>query len=134
MSFFKRNVERTPEIIAAMHQLEHMHPASHIMYGKQPYHYVETSKKGKYKRFHFYKGMDKRMIYIVLSPKERSEIEKNFKEKIGDVRYVYRDTIYSKILGDVVQHRFEISSFGGNSRAYMTDDGVIGHGQMVKDD
>ncbi len=66
---------------------------------------METSEKGAFKRYHFYKGLDKRLIYVVLSDEERKEIIKAFKEKMGD-SYAYQDTILSGMTGGVIQHRF----------------------------
>ena len=129
----KTTVRESAEIAKAKKYLYRTHPVSKFFYGKEPYHYLSTSHKGKYTRYNFYKGIDKRFIYIVLSDEERIEVEQNFKVKMGE-GYVYRDTIFSDILCDVVQHRFYIPNSSGDSRAYMTDTGVVGEGYLRKDD
>lgn len=126
----KKNVRENAEIAKAKSYLYKIHPVSRLVYGREPYHYLNTSYKGKFVRYNFYKGWDKRLTYIVLSDEERIQTEKQFVEKVGR-GYAYLDTIFSDIYGDDVQHRF-VGSKG--ERAYMTDNGTIGEGFMMKED
>ena len=126
----KKIVRVNAEIAKAQNYLNKIHPVSRIFYGREPYHYMHTSNSGRYVRYHFYKGFDKRLEYIVLSEEERNQKEKQFAEKMGS-GYAYLDTIFSDIYGDDVQHRF-VGSKG--ERAYMTDNGTIGEGFMMKED
>jgi len=126
----KEIVRENAEITKARAYLNRIHPASHLLYGREPYHYVSTSGRGKYVRYNFYKGYDKRLIYIVLSDVERTQKEREFREIMGN-GYSYFDTIFCDILGDDVQHRF----VGPNGqKAYLTDRGTVGEGLMMKDD
>jgi len=129
-------LRNNPEVKKALKWLESTHHVSCLLFGKHPYHYVDISREGQYMRVFFYRGTDKRLLYVVLSDEERKEIEKTFNEKMGgDELYVYQDTIYSEILCGVIQHRFFNSEARRDlSRAYMTDDGIIGYGELVKED
>lgn len=89
----KKEVRESPEIAKARKYLE-------SVYGERAFHYMETSEEEAYKRYHFYQGPDKRLIYVVLSDEERNEITKAFKEKMGD-SYAYQDTILSSMTGNV---------------------------------
>lgn len=129
----KAIVRENAEIAKAKNYLYRTHPVSKFFYGREPYHYISTSHKGKFTRYNFYKGIDKRLIYIVLSDEERTEVENTFKNRMGE-GYVYQDTIFSDILCDVAQHRFYIPNGSGETRAYMTDEGTIGTGYLRKDD
>ena len=129
----KAIVRENAEIVKARNYLYCIHPVNKLFYGREPYHYLSTTHKGKYTRYNFYKGFDKRLIYIVLSDDERMEVEKTFKDRMGE-GYVYHDTIFSDILCDVAQHRFYIPNASGENRAYMTDEGLIGEGYLRKDD
>lgn len=129
----KAIVRENAEIAKAKNYLYRTHPVSKLLYGKEPYHYLRTSQKGKFIRYEFYKGTDKRLLYIVLSDEERMEVENTFKARMGE-GYIYHDTIFSDILCDVVQHRFYIPNGSGETRAYMTDEGVVGQGYLRRDD
>lgn len=123
-------VRENAEITKAKNYLFRTHPVSTLFFGREPYHYHSTSHKGKYTRYNFYKGFDNTFIYIVLSDEERMEVEQIFKDKMGG-DFIYQDTVFCDVLGDVVQHRFYIPN---GSRAYMTDTGVVGEGYLKKDD
>lgn len=129
----KNNVREKPEIAKARKYLESIHSTQSLLYGEQPFHYIETSQKGKFKRYHFYKGMDKILIYVALSDEERNEIEKSFKEKMGD-EYAYKDTILSTMIGNEIQHRFYRPKAINTSITFMTDDGEIWGGNFAMDE
>lgn len=122
----KKEVRESPEIAKARKYLE-------SVYGERAFHYMETSEKGAYKRYHFYQGLDKRLIYVVLSDEERKEITKAFKEKMGD-SYAYQDTILSSMTGGVIQHRFYRPKAFNTSITFMTDDGEIWGGNFAMDE
>ena len=129
----KKKVRESPEIAKARKYLESIHSTHSVLYGEQPFHYMETSEKGAFKRYHFYKGLDKRLIYVVLSDEERKEITKAFKEKMGD-SYAYQDTILSSMTGGVIQHRFYRPKAFNTSITFMTDDGEIWGGNFAMDE
>lgn len=122
----KKEVRESPEIVKARKYLE-------SVYGERAFHYMETSEKGAYKRYHFYQGLDERLIYVVLSDEERNEITKAFKEKMGD-SYAYQDTILSSMTGNVIQHRFYRPKAFNTSITFMTDDGEIWGGNFAMDE
>ena len=126
----KKEVRESPEIAKARKYLESTHPTHSFLYGEQPFHYIETSEKDEFKRYHFYQGLDKRLIYVVLSDEERNEITNVFKEKMGD-SYAYQDTI---ILGNGIQHRFYRPKAFNTSITFMTDDGEIWGGNFAMDE
>lgn len=128
----KEKVRESPEIVKARKYLESIHSTHSVLRGEQPFHYMETSEKGNFKRYHFYQGLDKRIIYVVLSDEERSEITKSFKEKMGD-SYAYQDTILSSMIGNVIQHRFYQPEAFNTSITFMTDDGKIWGGNFAMD-
>lgn len=128
----QKNIRESRDIIKAREYLESIYPTNSYLYGKEPFYYIETTQKGIYKRYHFYKGFDKKLIYIVLSPKERNEIQKVFNEKKGK-GYVYQDTILSGWTGNIVQHRFYRPK-GNTSITFMSDDGEIRGGNFAMDE
>lgn len=100
--------------------------------GTRPFHYVETSQKGDFKRYHFYQGIDERLIYVVLSDKERNEITKVFRDKMG-YSYAYKDSISTK--GSGIQHRFYRPNSHNTSITFMDDDtGKIWGGHFAMDE
>ena len=136
MYLFKKEKDRkkqitrvNAEIDKAKNYLYKTHPVSRFFYGREPYHYVNTTYNGRYARYHFYKGYDKRLEYIVLSEEERKQKQQEFEQQMGK-GYEYVDTIFSDIFGDDIQHRF-ISKNG--ERAYLTDRGTVGEGYLKKD-
>lgn len=129
----KKKVRESPEIAKARKYLESIHSTHSFLHGEQPFYYIETSEKGGFKRYHFYQGLDKRLIYVVLSDQERNEITKAFKEKMGD-SYAYKDTILSSMTGDVIQHRFYRPGSFNTSITFMTDEGEIWGGNFAMDE
>lgn len=129
----KKEVRRNPEIAIARKYLESIHSTHSYLYGEQPFHYIETSTKGDFKRYLFYQGLDKRRIYVVLSDQERNEITKAFKKRMGD-SYVYQDTILSSLTGNVIQHRFYRPGVLNTSITFMTDEGKIWGGNFAQDE
>ena len=128
-----RKTREDSEITKARKYLESIHSTHSFLDGEKPFHYVETSKNGEFKRYHFYQDLDKRLIYVVLSDKERNEIEGIFKEKMGD-GYAYQDTILSSMVGNVIQHRFYRPKSFNTSITFMTDDGKIWGGNFAMDE
>ena len=122
----KKEVRESPEIAKARKYLE-------SVYGKKVFNYVKTSEKGAFKRYHFLEGYDDRLIYVVLSDKERNDIIKAFKEKMGD-SYAYKDTILSSMTGNVIQHRFYRPKSSNTSITFMNDDGEIWGGNFAMDE
>lgn len=123
MFLLKRfRVRRNPEVLEirqAKSWLECTHSANFVCYGYQPFIYVGTSQKGKYKRFHFYQKFDKDLVYIVLSDAEKNEIERSFRT-INSSEYSYYDTI---CCNNEILHRFRY--YSGKvflSEAFMSED------------
>ena len=116
----KKVVRESPEIKEARKFLE-------AVYGERAFHYVETSEKEGFERYHFYEGRDKRVIYVVLSYEERKKIRRAFEEKMGNL-YVYHDSIISSCTGMRIQHRFYIPGKFQTSITWMNDDGEIQYG------
>lgn len=119
--------KESPEIIAAREYLNKMHPTLLPRDGSwnQPFNYIESSQNGEYTRYHFCEGLDKRIIYIVLSNKEREGIIQLFKGKTADCgeEFIYKDSLKGMFVGENVQHRF----FSSHSEkvAFMSDNGEI---------
>ena len=129
----KKKVRESPEIAKARKYLESIHSTHSFLHGEQPFHYMETSEKGAFKRYHFYQGLDKRLIYVVLSDEERKEIIKAFTEHMG-ASYAYKDTILCCMTGNVIQHRFYRPNSYNTSITFMTDDGEIWGGNFAMDE
>lgn len=129
----KKNLRENPEITKARKYLESIHSTKSLLYGEEPFHYIETSQKGEFKRYHFCKGMDKILVYVVLSDQERNEIEKIFKEKMG-AKYVYKDTILCPMMGSGFQHRFYRPETFNTSITFMSDEGEIWGGNFAMDE
>ena len=80
------------------------------------FHYIETVNYGVFKRYHFYRGFDKTLIYVVLSDRERKLVIKDFKSKAGR-RYVYQDTIITG--SNQMQHRFYRANQSNTALVFM---------------
>ena len=91
------------------------------LFALSKFEHKETVKFGKFLRDYFIQPHDKSFIYVVLSPKEISKIEKYFKNKMGN-NYVYFDTIICPILGDKVLHRFKSSTSTCLVKYFMDDE------------
>lgn len=124
--------KESPEVIAAREYLHKTHPTltgrdSPIagLCGHEPFNYLGCSKNGEYTRYHFCKGLNKRVIYIVLSNKEREKIIQLFKKKTGENGngFIYKDSLKGMFVGENVQHRF--FSSGRKRVAFMSDNGEI---------
>ena len=126
----------SPEVIAAKEYLDKTHPTligrdsniSHLC-GNYPFYYIENSQSGKYTRYHFCQGNDKRIIYIVLCDEEREKIIQLFAEKMKEKYpfynhdFIYTDSLKGMFIGDNIRHRFFSSHT--NMTAFMTDEGDI---------
>lgn len=126
----KKKFRERLKIAKSRKYLESTHSTYNVFDGEQPFHYIETSKKGSFKRYHFYQGLNKTLIYVVLSNKERKKIIRYFKEKMGD-SYEYKDTI---VMGGVIQHRFYRPQDYNTSITFMIDDGEIWGGNFAMDE
>lgn len=107
----------------AKRYLEKIHPQKRKSENNE-FRYLKTSYKGKHARYHFQRGVEDRITYVVLSDEERSEIIKTFTEQKGE-GYAYYD---SAILGRgnvSVQHRFYQPSVHNMSLTLMTDHGEV---------
>lgn len=82
------------------------------------FHYVETTTYGIFKRYHFYRGYDKSVIYVVLSDRERKLVIDAFKSKAGK-GYAYQDTIITG--GSNMKHRFYQPNRHNTSITFMED-------------
>ncbi len=139
--FFKKKrhsseekARESPEVVKARRYLEKLHLSYSLLGQIEPFHYIQTSEKGSFKRYHFYQGDDKRLVYVVLSDEERNEILKMFKEKMGEKgdSYAYQDTI---LMGEnEFQHRFYRPKAFNTSITFMTDDGEIWGGNFAMDE
>ena len=126
----------SPEVIAAKEYLDKTHPTllgrdstiAHIC-GNYPFNYLESSQNGEYTRYHFCQGVNKRIIYIVLSDEEREKIIQMFTEKMKDLfpnyadEFVYKDSLKGMFVGEQVKHRFFHRS--RENVAFMSDSGNI---------
>ena len=111
--------------------LEKIHPQKSRSENNE-FRYLKTSYKGKYARYHFQRGGEDRITYVVLSDEERSEVIKTFKDQKGE-GYAYYD---SAILGRgnvSVQHRFYQPSAHNTSLTFMTDYGEVWGGNFGMD-
>lgn len=86
---------------------------------KTTFHYIETVKHGTFKRYHFYRGFDERMVYVVLSNREKKIVMDAFKSKAGK-GYAYQDSIITK--GNGMQHRFYRPNCRNTSITFMDDE------------
>lgn len=127
--FFKRNSKETDvaaeeerQIAKARKYLEDTHrdylakDAYHI--AETEFHYVETTTYGIFKRYHFYRGCDERLIYVVLSDRERKLVIDAFKSKAGK-GYAYHDTIMTR--GERMKHRFYRPNQNNTSLTFMEE-------------
>lgn len=80
------------------------------------FHYVETTTYGVFKRYHFYRGFDESLIYVVLSDRERKLVMNDFKSKAGK-GYAYQDTIMTR--GGHMKHRFYRPNQHNTSLTFM---------------
>ena len=141
MSIWQRLISRTRNqkedsiqreaIESAKKYLEKIHPQKRRTENNE-YRYLKTSYKGKHVRYHFQRGADDRITYVVLSDEERSEIIKTFTEQKGE-GYAYYD---SAILGRgnvSVQHRFYQPDAHNTSLTFMTDHGDVWGGNFGMD-
>ncbi len=132
----KKVRKNSPEVIAAKEYLDRTHPTlngrdsnSAAICGNYPFNYIGCSQKGEYIRYHFCEGMDKRIIYIVLSNEEREKIIQLFTEKMKqkvknyEGEFIYKDSLKGMFVGEEVKHRF-FSKFHKDV-AFMSDDGNI---------
>lgn len=82
------------------------------------FHYVKTTTYGVFKRYHFYRGFDESLIYVVLSERERKLVINAFKSKVGK-GYMYHDTIMTR--GEKMKHRFYRPEYHNTSLTYMEE-------------
>ena len=128
--------EDSPAVIAAREYLDKTHPTltgrdSDIaaLCGNEPFKYLGCSQNGEYTRYHFCKGSDERIIYIVLCNEEREKVIKLFTDKMKEMvknyqeEFIYKDSLKGMFVGENVKHRF--FSNRRNAVAFMTEDGEI---------
>ena len=82
------------------------------------FHYVKTTTYGIFTRYHFYRGFDENLIYVVLSERERKIVINAFKSKVGK-GYAYHDTIMTR--GEYMKHRFYKPNQYNTSLTYMEE-------------
>ena len=82
------------------------------------FHYVKTTTYGIFTRYHFYRGFDENLIYVVLSDRERKIVINAFKSKAGK-GYAYHDTIMTR--GEYMKHRFYKPNQYNTSLTYMEE-------------
>ena len=125
--------QNSPEVIKAKEYLDRTHPtligrgsAIAGLCGNEPFNYLESSQNGEYTRYHFCKGSDKRIIYIVLSDEERKKIIQLFAEKMKEKyeeEFIYKDSLKGMFVGEEVRHRFYFTR--RRALAFMSDEGAI---------
>ena len=111
--------------------LEKIHPQKKHSDNNE-FRYLRTSNKGKNVRYHFQRGKDDRITYVVLSDEERSKIIKTFTEQKGEGYEYYDSAILGR--GNVsVQHRFYQLSTHNTALTFMTDYGEVWGGNFGMD-
>ena len=125
---WRRNKKEERAIEKARRYLEKMHPVKYS-YQSNTFYYLKTSQKAKYKRYHFRRGFDESITYVVLSDEERKEVIKAFKEKKGD-GYAYYDSVIFGHGGKLIQHRFRYINRHDTSLTFMTENGEIWGGSF----
>lgn len=83
------------------------------------FHYVKTTTYGIFTRYHFYRGFDEKLIYVVLSERERKLVADAFKSRAGK-GYMYYDTITTK--NEHLKHRFYRPNSKNTSLTYMEEE------------
>lgn len=120
----KDDIPLNPEILKAKSYIESIYASknSFLHHKNGHFKYIGKSKNGQYTRYHFRKGNDTNIIYVVLSEKERNKIKKIFQSGMGN-NYKYRDSIISYSTGIDVQHRFYNKNNDKLDPVLMSDSG-----------
>ncbi len=128
-TILKKGARKNQDVIKARKYLESIHPIHSFLYGERPFHYMGVSQEENCKRYLFYRGHDRQVVFIVLSDEEKCKIESKFRENKGKA-YSYRDSI---IINNRILHRFCSTSNFNTSVIFMNDDGTIFEGDLPMD-
>ena len=125
--------KETPEVANARKLLEAAHPtllprdgsALSGLCGCEPFNYLGSSQHGKYTRYHFCEGVNKRIIYIIPCKEEIEKLIQLFGEKMPKDKdeFGYVESAKGMFIGETVQHRFYSPKY--KAWAHMDDDGNI---------
>lgn len=112
------------EIANAKKNLESTHNFGAILPQLNTFFYLKSSQNGRFKRYHFYKGLCRGIIYVYICEEEQKQIEKHVHKSLGD-NFTYFDSVLLGESDTTVHHRFYLKDKPPNNFIMVNDDWSI---------